>query len=47
MPLTVEQPFYVWLELSAGGGLWQDREESPLGRKLKYHKYLWGIAVPF
>ena len=36
-----------WLELSAGGGLWQDREESPQGRKLKYHKYLWGIAVPF
>jgi hypothetical protein len=36
-----------WVELSCGGGLWQDREESPEGRKLKYHKYLWGIAIPF
>jgi len=36
-----------WLDFSCGGGLWQDREESPLGRKLKYHRYLWGIAIPF
>jgi hypothetical protein len=36
-----------WLELSCGGSLWQDREESPLGLKQKFHKYLWGIAIPF
>ena len=36
-----------WLELSCGGSLWQDRAESRLGLKKKFHKYLWGIAIPF
>lgn len=47
LDVLLRVPVTNWLELSCGGGLWQDREESALGRKLKYHKYLWGIAIPF
>lgn len=47
LDVLLRVPVADWLELSCGGGLWQDREKSPLGRKLKYHKYLWGIAIPF
>jgi len=36
-----------WFELSAGGSLWQDLKESPLGHNKKFHKLLWGIAIPF
>jgi len=36
-----------WIELSWGGGLWQDREESPLGLKQRFYKYTWGLAIPF
>lgn len=36
-----------WLELSLGGGLWQDLEESRLGQRQTFHKIAWGIALPF
>lgn len=36
-----------WLELSMGGGLWQDIKTSPLGNKKSFHKLFWGIAIPF
>jgi hypothetical protein len=35
------------LELSVGGVVWSDIQESRLGNKQKYHKWIWGIAVPF
>jgi hypothetical protein len=35
------------LELSLGGGIWQDIQASRLGNKQKYHKFVWGLAVPF
>lgn len=47
LDVIIRVPLADWLELSCGGGLWQDRLESPSGRKLKYHKYLWGVAIPF
>lgn len=36
-----------WLELSLGGGLWQDLKESRLGQRQSFHKITWGIAIPF
>ena len=36
-----------WLELSAGGAIWKDIKTSPLGNKQKFHKLIWGLAIPF
>ncbi len=36
-----------WLELSLGGGLWQDLKESRLGQRQSFHKITWGLAIPF
>lgn len=36
-----------WLELSLGGGIWQDIQTSRLGNKQSYYKFIWGLAVPF
>jgi len=36
-----------WLELSAGGGIWKDIKTSPLGNKQRFHKLIWGVAIPF
>lgn len=36
-----------WLELSLGGGIWQDLKTSPGGNKKSFHKLTWGIAIPF
>lgn len=36
-----------WLELSLGGSLWADLENTTLGTKRSFHKLLWGLAVPF
>lgn len=36
-----------WLELSLGAGIWGDIQASRLGNKQKFHKLIWGIAIPF
>jgi hypothetical protein len=36
-----------WLELSLGGSLWADLENTALGAKQSFHKLVWGLAVPF
>jgi hypothetical protein len=35
------------LELSLGGGIWQDIQASRLGNKQNYYKFIWGLAIPF
>lgn len=36
-----------WIEISWGAGIWADIETSQLGRKQKFYKLIWGVAVPF
>ncbi|MDD8014620.1 MAG: hypothetical protein PHX45_02930 [Acidobacteriota bacterium] len=36
-----------WLEISLGGGIWRDLELSPLLQQQRFHKLLWGVAIPF
>ncbi len=36
-----------WIELSLGGSLWKDIERSRLGNQKEFHKFIWGIAIPF
>lgn len=36
-----------WIELSWGAGIWSDIKTTPLGNKQKFHKLIWGIAIPF
>jgi len=36
-----------YLELSLGVSLWKDMQESRLGNNQKFHKIIWGVAVPF
>ncbi len=36
-----------WLELSWGAGIWADIETSPLGKRQKFYKLIWGLAIPF
>ena len=36
-----------YLELSFGGSVWKDIQESRLGRKQTFFKLHWGIAIPF
>jgi hypothetical protein len=45
--LIIRARLLNWLELSAGGGIWKDIKTSPLGNKQKFHKLIWGIAIPF
>ncbi len=35
------------LEFALGTSLWADIKESPLGNKQNFHKFIWGLAVPF
>lgn len=35
------------LELSAGGSIWKDIQESAKGNKQTFYKLQWGIAIPF
>lgn len=36
-----------FIELSFGGSIWRDIQESRLGNKKTFTKLLWGIAIPF
>lgn len=36
-----------YLELSIGGSIWKDIQESRLGNKQTFYKLHWGIAIPF
>ncbi len=36
-----------WLELSAGGNLWQDMGLSRLGNQKSFYKVMWGLVIPF
>ena len=36
-----------YLELSFGGSVWKDMQESRLGQKQTFFKLHWGIAIPF
>ncbi len=36
-----------YLELSFGGSIWKDIQESRLGNKQTFFKLHWGIAIPF
>jgi hypothetical protein len=36
-----------YLELSCGGSIWKDIQESRLGNKQTFYKLQWGIAIPF
>jgi len=36
-----------WLQLSLGAGLWADLQPSRWGRKQKFFRLIWGIAIPF
>jgi hypothetical protein len=36
-----------YLELSLGASVWKDLQESRLGNNQKFHKIIWGVAVPF
>ena len=36
-----------WLALTMGTSLWTDLEVSPLGNRLKFSKWIWGLAIPF
>lgn len=36
-----------WIELSLGAGIWADIETTHFGSKQKFHKLIWGIAIPF
>jgi len=36
-----------WIELSLGGTLWKDIVRSQLGNQQEFHKFIWGIAIPF
>lgn len=36
-----------FLDLSVGTGWWQDISESRLGSRLRFHRFHWGIAIPF
>lgn len=36
-----------YLELSFGGSIWKDIQESRLGNKKTFTKLYWGIAIPF
>ncbi len=36
-----------YLELSIGGSIWKDIQESRLGNKQTFTKLHWGIAIPF
>ena len=45
--LIIRVKLSKWLELSLGGGIWQDLKTSPAGNKKSFHKLIWGIAIPF
>jgi len=45
--LIIRVKLSAWLELSTGGGYWQDMKTSPLGNRKKFYKLTWGIAIPF
>lgn len=36
-----------WMEFSLGTSLWKDIQESPLGSRQTFYKFLWGIVLPF
>ncbi len=38
---------FDWLELSLGAGLWADLQPSRWGRKQKFFRLIWGVAIPF
>lgn len=45
--LIVRIRLFEWVELSLGGTLWEDIVRSRLGSKREFHKFIWGIAIPF
>lgn len=45
--LIIRIKIFENLELSLGGSIWKDIQESSLGNKLTFTKLHWGIAIPF
>ncbi len=45
--LIIRIRIFDWLELSTGGSCWADLKTSPAGRREKFYKLIWGIALPF
>ena len=45
--LIIRVKIFDYMELSAGGSIWKDIQESFKGNKQTYFKLHWGIAIPF
>ncbi len=45
--LIVRIKLLDYFEISLGGSLWKDIQESRLGKKQAFYKLHWGIAIPF
>jgi hypothetical protein len=45
--LIIRVKLLDYLELSFGGSIWKDIQESRLGNKQTFFKLHWGIAIPF
>lgn len=45
--IYVRIKIFEFLELSVGSRLWRDIQESRLGQKDIFHKFMWGVVIPF
>ena len=45
--LFIRVRIFKSLEISLGSSIWKDTQESSLGNKDMFYKFMWGIAIPF